>query len=81
MKPAQFIISYFGGVNATGRVVGRSGAAVCQWRKPINQGGTDGQIPRKVQEKILKHSNRHQLKITADHLITGGTEAQLAAIL
>lgn len=79
MKPAQFIIEYFGGVRATARKIGRSFQAVSQWTKP-RPSGTDGAIPRKAMEIILELAKKEKLGITPALLMLGGTKKQLAAL-
>lgn len=40
-----------------------------------------GQLPPKVNTTLLAYADRHQLGLTADHLIRGADAAQIDAIL
>jgi len=79
MKPAEFIIEYFGGVRATGRKIGRSFQAVSKWTKP-RPSGTDGAIPRKAMERILEIAKKEKLALTPEILMIGGTAKLLAKL-
>ena len=68
LTPAEYVIITFGGVNATARAIGRSPAAVSKWKRPREEKGTDGEIPRSVRKDILDYAKRHQLDITTHDL-------------
>lgn len=67
--PAQKVISIFGGVRATARILGRNGSTVSRWQKPRAEGGTGGRIPTSAQGPLLEHARANGLPLTADDLI------------
>lgn len=71
LTPAEVVIRAFGGVNKTARAIGRNGGAVCRWRKPKEERGTNGRIPSEAQGLILQAARRLKIKITAEDLIHG----------
>lgn len=54
--------------------------AAYTWQKPSEQ-RLAGDIPPVHQRALLDHSDRHGLGLTAEHLIRGASEAEVAAIL
>ena len=51
------------------------------WRRLGARFRLAGDLPSAVtMRRLLEHSDRHQLGLTADHLIRGASEAEVAAI-
>lgn len=71
LRPAEFIILYFGGLRPAARAIGKSHAAIALWRRSKKEGGTDGEIPRLAIHRILDLTKKHGWKITAYDLIFG----------
>lgn len=71
VRPADFIIEYFGGLRPAARAIGRSHAAINLWRKPKEQGGCDGFIPRLAMHIILDLAEKKGYKIDAVDLLIG----------
>lgn len=65
LNPAQYVIQRFGGVRPLARLLGISGAAVCQWQN-------SGKIPAKHHEKIIGLAKQQRIQVHPKHLILGG---------
>lgn len=72
LRPADFVIYYFGGLRPAARAIGRSHAAINKWRHSKRKGGCDGFIPRIALHIILKKAKLHNWKIEAMDLMVGG---------
>lgn len=70
-RPADFVISYFGGLRPAARAIGVHHSSLNKWRWSEEDGGCDGFIPRKVMHRILDLAEKHNWKITAVDLILG----------
>lgn len=68
-SPAALVITAFGGVRATARIVNRNSSTISRWLKPRCDGGTGGLIPSSLQKAILDHAGAHHIKISAADLI------------
>ncbi len=68
-SPAARVITAFGGVRATARIVERNSSTISRWLKPRQEGGTGGLIPSTLQKAILDHAAAQGMKITAADLI------------
>lgn len=68
-SPAARVITAFGGVRATARIIGRNSSTISRWLKPRAEGGTGGLIPSNLQKSILDHAAAQGMKITAVDLI------------
>lgn len=71
MNPAQYVISEFGGIRATGRAIGRHQSSVHRWLDSKQDGGSGGLIPSENHRKILAEAKKRGLDITPDHLVYG----------
>jgi hypothetical protein len=71
LSPAEYVIRTFGGVRATARALGRSAAAISKWRKPREEKGTGGQIPRKAMWELLAKSRELGLDLNPNDLLLG----------
>lgn len=61
--------------------IGVAGKVPFAWRHPA-KGRAAGDIPSAIHMRLLlDHSARHGLGLTERHLIRGGSEAEIAAIL
>lgn len=67
--PAERVISAFGGVRATARIIERSSSTVSRWQKPRDQGGTGGRVPSSAQGVLLAHARANGIALTAEDLI------------
>lgn len=71
LKPAEYVIQLFGGVNRTARAIGRDPSSVSKWRKSAESRGCDGNVPRGVRHKILSVATDLGLDITSKDLDFG----------
>lgn len=71
LRPADFVIHYFGGLRPASRAIGRSHAAINKWRHPAKDGGCDGYIPRIAMHRILDLAKKNNWKIKGMDLILG----------
>lgn len=71
IKPADFIVMFFGGLRPAAKAIGRSHASVNKWRRPVSDRGTGGYIPRAVMHRILTLAEKNNWQITAYDLIIG----------
>lgn len=69
ITPADRVIEAFGGVRATARLLGRNPSSVSRWRKPREEGGSDGRVPGAIQEEVLAKAKQAGLSLTAEDLI------------
>lgn len=69
ITPADRVISAFGGVRATAKIIERNPSTVSRWRKPRDEGGTGGRIPSRVQAVILAHAVKNKIPLVAADLI------------
>ena len=82
--------SYLTPLEVCERLIGPRGAlaAICGlgkkgaffWNRPSQWRDAGDMLP-KHQRSLLDHSDRNGLGLTADHLIRGATEAEVAAVL
>lgn len=68
-SPAARVITAFGGVRATARIVLRNSSTISRWLKPRCDGGTGGLIPSSLQKAILDHASANDIAISASDLI------------
>lgn len=68
-SPAARVISAFGGVRATARIVRRNSSTISRWLKPRTDGGTGGLIPSSLQKAILDYAAANGIAISAGDLI------------
>lgn len=68
-SPAARVITAFGGVRATARIVLRNSSTISRWLKPRIDGGTGGLIPSSLQQAILDHARANDIAISAADLI------------
>lgn len=71
MTPAEYVITVFGGVRAVARAIDQSPSSVSRWRKPRNEKGCDGEIPRGARKPILKAARESGLDVTSHDLDFG----------
>jgi hypothetical protein len=67
--PADRCIEAFGGVRALARALERNPSSVVRWRKPKDEGGSNGAVPSALQGRILAIAQARGLPLTADDLI------------
>lgn len=67
--PADKCIAAFGGVRALARALERNPSSVVRWRKPKDEGGSNGAVPSALQGRILAIAQARGLSLTADDLI------------
>ena len=67
--PADKCIAAFGGVRALARALERNPSSVVRWRKPKDEGGSNGAVPSALQGRILAISQARGLSLTAEDLI------------
>ncbi len=67
--PADKAITAFGGVRALARALERNPSSVVRWRKPKDEGGSNGAVPSSLQGRILAIAQARGLNLTAEDLI------------
>lgn len=67
--PADKCIEAFGGVRALARALERNPSSIVRWRKPKDEGGSNGAIPSGLQGRILAMATERGLNLTAEDLI------------
>ena len=72
--PADRCIEAFGGVRALARALERNPSSVVRWRKPKDEGGSNGAIPSGLQGRILSLAQERGLKLTAEDMILRTTK-------
>lgn len=73
--PADKAINAFGGVRALARALERNPSSVVRWRKPKNEGGSNGAVPSALQGRILAMAQARGLPLTAEDLILRVSES------
>jgi hypothetical protein len=72
--PADRCIEAFGGVRALARALDRNPSSVVRWRKPKDEGGSNGAIPSNLQGLILSIAHARGLPLTAEDMILRTTK-------
>lgn len=67
--PASRVISAFGGVRATARILDVASSTVSRWQKAREHGGTGGKVPTKHMREVLDEAKRRGLHLSAEDLI------------
>ena len=67
--PADKCIEAFGGVRALARALERNPSSVVRWRKPKDEGGSNGAVPSALQGRILAIAQARGLSLTAEDMI------------
>jgi hypothetical protein len=67
--PADKCIDVFGGVRALARALDRNPSSVVRWRRPKDEGGSNGAVPSGLQGRILALAQERGLTLTAEDLI------------
>ena len=67
--PADKCIAAFGGVRALARALERNPSSVVRWRKPKDEGGSNGAVPSSLQGRVLAIAQERGLNLTAEDLI------------
>jgi hypothetical protein len=67
--PADKCIEAFGGVRALARALDRNPSSVVRWRRPKDEGGSNGAVPSGLQGRILALAQERGLTLTAEDLI------------
>lgn len=67
--PADKCIEAFGGVRALARALERNPSSVVRWRKPKDEGGSNGAVPSALQGRILAIAQQRGLSLTAEDMI------------
>lgn len=71
ITPAAYVISLFGGIRPLARDLDVEPSTVWRWKEPAAAGGSDGQIPRTMQGRLLDIAKARGLDLTAEDLIRG----------
>jgi len=61
---AERILERFGGARRLAPLIGRDPATVYKWTYPRSAGGTDGLIPTKSYDKVLKAARAEGIYLT-----------------
>lgn len=67
--PADKCILAFGGVRSLARALERNPSSVVRWRKPKDEGGSNGAVPSSLQGRVLAIAQERGLNLTAEDLI------------
>lgn len=81
LTPLQVCTRLLGAYPALARVVGYGEKAPYLWEKPASNREAGDLPSARIMRALLDHSDRHGLGLTAEHLIWGASEAEVAAIL
>lgn len=68
--PAEIVISTFGGVCSTARILGLTASTVSKWQNHPKLDGK-GVIPRQHYKNIIKYSKDNNLGLTLEDLVFG----------
>lgn len=67
--PADKCIEAFGGIRPLARALERNPSSIVRWRKPKDEGGSNGAVPSGLQGRILAMAQERGLSLTAEDLI------------
>jgi hypothetical protein len=67
--PADKCIEAFGGIRALARALDRNPSSISRWRKPKDEGGSNGAVPSNLQGYILELAQQRGFPLTAEDLI------------
>jgi hypothetical protein len=71
MRPADIVITKFGGVRPLARLLRKDPSTIHRWRMPAAKGGLDGRVPSSAQLRLIDLAKERGLTLTAEDLITG----------
>jgi transposase-like protein len=71
MKPADIVISRFGGLRPLARLMNLDPSTIYRWRAPAAKGGLDGRVPSTHQLRLLELAREKGVQLTASELIEG----------
>lgn len=63
-KPAEVVISRFGGVCELGRVLSIDKSTVSRWQVSPEQKGTGGRVPQKYWPLLIKEAKKRKIKLS-----------------
>lgn len=75
LSPVEYVIKILAGgrVSAAAEMLGCDRSSIYRWKSPSERRGCDGNIPRRLQRRILDTAKARGLDLTADDLIYGRT--------
>jgi transposase-like protein len=73
MKPADIVISRFGGVRPLARLLGKDPSTIHRWKQPADKGGLDGRVPSSAQTKLLELAREKGVTLTPAELVLGSS--------
>ncbi len=80
LTPADVVARLIGPSAVVAEIVGRDRTAVVKWRNATLRRAA-GSIPGDEEKRaLLSYAQEHGIPLTAEHLIWGATEAELAAL-
>lgn len=71
LTPAEWVVRVFGGIRPAARALGKTPQAIGFWLRPKSRKGTDGRVPSKAQQGVLRVAKRLHLDVTEADLING----------
>jgi hypothetical protein len=81
LTPMEVCVRLIGPEPAIAGALGYARSGPWLWHKPA-KGRDAGDLPStKIMRALLSHSRTHNLGLTADHLIWGASEAEIADIM
>jgi hypothetical protein len=81
LTPYEVVERLIGRAEVIGPIVGLDAKSPYRWRYSA-KGRDGGDLPStRIQRALLDHSDAHGSGLTAEHLIRGATEAEIAVIL
>lgn len=81
LPPIEVAARLIGNIEAVARICMCDGKSFYAYRHPSKHRDAGDLASTRHQRALLAHSARHQLGLTADHLIFGASEDEVAAIL
>lgn len=79
LTPLEVCLALIGPLDHLGRIAGLKPKAGYFWRNS-SRNRNAGQLPPRVQAKILMYARGENIPLTADHLIFGASRAEIAAL-
>ena len=80
LTPVEVVFRLIGPPEAVGRILEMHEKSPYWWRRPSNNRSAGDLPSTQVQRALLSYAQEHGIPLTAEHLIWGATEAELAAL-
>lgn len=80
LTPAEVVFRLIGPPAVVAPIVGRDRTSVIKWRKGSPRRAAGAIVGDDVKLALLDYADENEIPLTADHLLFGATEDELAAI-